>query len=97
MSVNKYNFNGEGLNRFFGALEARIMDAIWASGELSIKQVQERINLENPISFNAVNTVMNRLVEKKNISPDIHKDVQLSIDQYKPKKNFYTLKRKQSH
>ncbi|MBD0383164.1 BlaI/MecI/CopY family transcriptional regulator [Paenibacillus sedimenti] len=68
MSINKFKVNEEGLNRFFGALEAKIMEVIWAAGEQNIKQVQEKLSLESPISFNAVNTVMNRLVDKEHLS-----------------------------
>lgn len=54
----------QGLNHFFGPLEARIMDIIWASGTTTIRDVQTVLNQEEPISFNAVMTVMNRLLEK---------------------------------
>jgi predicted transcriptional regulator len=64
MKVKKFNVDEEGLNHFFGPLEAKIMDIIWSSEGLSIKEVQENLNIENPISFNAVMTVMNRLLEK---------------------------------
>jgi len=55
---------GEGLNRFFGPLEARIMAILWSSEGLTIKEVQSILNQESPISVNAVMTVMNRLVDK---------------------------------
>ncbi|GIP33215.1 BlaI/MecI/CopY family transcriptional regulator [Paenibacillus sp. J2TS4] len=64
MKVDKYNMNEEGLNRFFGPLEARIMERVWETGKASIKEVQELLDRESPISFNAVMTVMNRLCEK---------------------------------
>src|SRR5690349_8456223 len=64
MKINRINVHEEGLNRFFGPLEARIMRKIWDSGELSIKEVQQFLDQESPISFNAVMTVMNRLWEK---------------------------------
>lgn len=64
MTIKKFNIHEEGLNRFFGPLEAKIMDIIWSSEGLGIKEVQERLSRENPISFNTVMTVMNRLLEK---------------------------------
>jgi predicted transcriptional regulator len=70
MKINKYKMNEEGLNRFFGTLEAKIMDFIWTSGEASIKEVQEKLSQENPISFNAVMTVMNRLGEKGHLQKE---------------------------
>ncbi|SHE10869.1 copper transport repressor, CopY/TcrY family [Chlamydia abortus] len=60
--------NEEGLNRFFGPLEARIMERVWQTGRASIKEVQEMLCKEAPISFNAVMTVMNRLCEKGHLN-----------------------------
>lgn len=64
MKIKKFNVSEEGLNRFFGPLEARIMEILWSTEGMSIKDVQSILNQENPISFNAVMTVMNRLLEK---------------------------------
>lgn len=71
MKVNRINVYEEGLNRFFGPLEARIMQKIWDSGELSIKQVQQYLDQESPISFNTVMTVMNRLWEKGQLKKQV--------------------------
>jgi predicted transcriptional regulator len=65
MEVPYFKLNEEGLLRFFGPLEASIMDAIWSSSnQVTIKEVQNKIKYDHEISFNAVMTVMNRLVEK---------------------------------
>ncbi|WP_409344633.1 BlaI/MecI/CopY family transcriptional regulator [Paenibacillus sp. MBLB4367] len=64
MKIKRLNVSEEGLNRFFGPLEAKIMDILWTSDGLSIKEVQSVLNQENPISVNAVMTVMNRLLDK---------------------------------
>ncbi|OBZ14376.1 transcriptional regulator [Bacillus sp. FJAT-27264] len=64
MKIKKMNVGGEGLNRFFGPLEAKIMDILWSSEGLKIKEVQSILNQESPISVNAVMTVMNRLESK---------------------------------
>ncbi|MCD1260621.1 BlaI/MecI/CopY family transcriptional regulator [Paenibacillus athensensis] len=66
MRIDKINLQEAGTNRFFGSLEARIMDALWSrpSCEATIRDVQEQLDADGPISFNAVMTVMNRLVEK---------------------------------
>ena len=72
MKVNKMNLYEEGLNRFFGPLEARIMQKIWDSGESSIKEVQQFLNEMSPISFNAIMTVMNRLWEKGHLKKQVH-------------------------
>lgn len=64
MQIKRMNVNGEGMNRFFGPLESRIMELLWSSGELSIREVQSVLSQITPISVNAVMTVMNRLLEK---------------------------------
>lgn len=65
MKIRKFKYNETGLNRFFGPLEARIMDALWDAGTgLSIREVQARLETEQSSNFNTVMTVMNRLVEK---------------------------------
>jgi predicted transcriptional regulator len=64
MKIKKLNMNEEGLNRFFGSLEVKVMNTMWEKEKLTIKQAHEMINSENPISLNAVMTVMIRLTEK---------------------------------
>jgi len=56
--------NESGLNRFFGPLEAKVMDVLWHDCEMTIKEVQQVLAQEKPVSFNTVMTVMNRLVDK---------------------------------
>lgn len=67
MKLQNFKVHGNGLERFFGPLEARIMTALWdAEGELTIKEVQQALNKDKDkeMSFNTVMTVMNRLVDK---------------------------------
>ncbi|MCM3601293.1 BlaI/MecI/CopY family transcriptional regulator [Robertmurraya korlensis] len=66
MSIKRFKYNEEGLSRFFGPLEARIMELLWNNkqGEFSIKEVQQTLESEKNINFNTVMTVMNRLVDK---------------------------------
>jgi predicted transcriptional regulator len=68
MQIKRMNVNGEGLNRFFGPLEAKIMDILWSSDGSSIKEVQTILNQETSISVNTVMTVMNRLLEKGHLT-----------------------------
>ncbi|MEB9739460.1 BlaI/MecI/CopY family transcriptional regulator, partial [Bacillus cereus] len=49
---------------FFGPLEAKIMEIIWSTEGITIKEVQQKLSEESPVNFNTVMTVMNRLVEK---------------------------------
>lgn len=60
----KFNFNHRGLELFFGPLEACIMDILWTSPDLSIKDVQARLGKDKDLNFNTVMTVMNRLLDK---------------------------------
>lgn len=64
MNIKNFKYDEVGLNRFFGSLEAKIMEILWVENELSIKEVQQRLEKDKPINFNTVMTVMNRLVEK---------------------------------
>lgn len=66
LSIKRFKYNEEGLSRFFGPLEARIMELLWNNkqGEFSIKEVQQTLESEKNINFNTVMTVMNRLVDK---------------------------------
>jgi predicted transcriptional regulator len=66
LSIKRFKYNEEGLSRFFGPLEARIMELFWDSkqGEYSIKEVQQSLDSEKNSNFNTVMTVMNRLVDK---------------------------------
>jgi predicted transcriptional regulator len=58
----------EGLNRFFGPLEAKVMELIWTYNKVTIKIIQDSLNKDNNLSFNAIMTVMNRLKEKGHLN-----------------------------
>jgi len=64
LDIKKFNYSGEGLSRFFGPLEAKILELLWEGEELSIKEVQQRLEAEKKVNFNTVMTVMKRLVDK---------------------------------
>lgn len=64
MLIRKFKINESGLNRFFGPLEAKIMDILWNDVEMTIKDVQQVLDKDKQTNFNTVMTVMNRLVEK---------------------------------
>ena len=64
MRIRKFKINESGLNRFFGPLEAKILDILWDDAEMSIKEVQQVLEKEKTTNFNTVMTVMNRLTEK---------------------------------
>ena len=64
MHIKQFKYDEVGLSRFFGPLEAKIMEIIWDANELSIKECSTRLELDKPMNFNTIMTVMNRLVEK---------------------------------
>lgn len=64
MKIGKFKIHESGLNRFFGPLEAKIMDILWNKEAMTIKEVQSVLDKEKSTNFNTVMTVMNRLVEK---------------------------------
>lgn len=64
MNIHKFNFNQKGMERFFGPLEAKILDILWSHQEMSIKEVQQKLGKEKDLNFNTVMTVMNRLLTK---------------------------------
>ena len=64
MRIRKFKINESGLNRFFGPLEAKILDVLWDNTEMTIKEVQQELEKEKTTNFNTVMTVMNRLTEK---------------------------------
>ncbi|SYX86703.1 BlaI/MecI/CopY family transcriptional regulator [Paenibacillus alvei] len=64
MKIHNFKFHESGLNRFFGPLEAKVMSVLWEGSEMTIKDVQKKLEVEKCVNFNTVMTVMNRLVDK---------------------------------
>ncbi|MCG8214009.1 BlaI/MecI/CopY family transcriptional regulator, partial [Brenneria goodwinii] len=64
MRIHNFKVGERGLNRFFGPLEAKIMDILWAHPGSSIREVQTALEQDKDVNFNTVMTVMNRLVDK---------------------------------
>ncbi|MBP1964007.1 BlaI/MecI/CopY family transcriptional regulator [Paenibacillus aceris] len=82
MKMQNFKYEGSGLNRFFGPLEARIMEILWDKAqEMTIKDVQQKLDNDNKANnFNTVMTVMNRLVDKG----ILQKKTVARSSQYKP-------------
>ena len=93
MFTQNYKLNEQGLNHFFGPLEAKIMEIVWSSEGITIKEVQQKLSEESPVNFNTVMTVMNRLVEKLHLEKQTVKEVAYIV-LYKQKKNSYPIKRR---
>lgn len=87
VQVKKINLNEEGLHRFFGTLETKIMEILWVKGKLTIKQVHEIINNESPISLNAVMTVMVRLSDKGHLHKDSSGKGRNKVTYFSPTQN----------
>ena len=67
--MQNFKLKESGLNRFFGPLESKIMEILWtSSSEMTIKDVQQKLDEDKAINFNTVMTVMNRLVDKKDFT-----------------------------
>ena len=63
--IRIFRLGAQGLGRVLGELEATVMDVIWASsGPVTIREVTEQLQSRQPLAFNTVMTVMNRLVAK---------------------------------
>ncbi|WP_409294911.1 BlaI/MecI/CopY family transcriptional regulator [Peribacillus sp. SCS-26] len=64
MNINHFKYDKAGLDRFFGPLEAKIMEFLWQNDEQTIKSVQQHLEADKPLNFNTVMTVMKRLSAK---------------------------------
>lgn len=63
--IRTFRLGDQGLKRVLGELEAMVMEVVWASaGPVTIREVTERLRSHQPLAFNTVMTVMNRLVAK---------------------------------
>ncbi|MBX7150967.1 BlaI/MecI/CopY family transcriptional regulator [bacterium] len=66
--MKKYYFTFDprqtGLRKIFGDLEADIMEVLWNSGRLTVRDVFEKLKLKRRIAYTTVMTVMTRLAQK---------------------------------
>ena len=60
--VPNFKLNEKGLARFFGSLEARVMDALWTLEQATVQDVCEQLG--GRPNYKTIMTVMNRLAEK---------------------------------
>lgn len=56
--------HGRGLEKVLGGLESKIMDAVWSSGRSTVRDVHERLRLDQDLAYTTVMTVMSRLATK---------------------------------
>ena len=64
MRSKKLRLDQNGVGKALGELETEVMNCIWNRSAATVRQVCDSINIHKKISFNAVMTVMNRLIEK---------------------------------
>ncbi|MGH7319544.1 MAG: BlaI/MecI/CopY family transcriptional regulator [Candidatus Rokuibacteriota bacterium] len=55
---------GKGLRTVLGALESDVMEVVWARGEVSVRDVQRRLEAKRPIAYTTVMTTLARLARK---------------------------------
>lgn len=71
-----FNLNQKGSAKVLGEAESSIMEFIWDEKEASVRQVRDGISKKyKELSFNAVMTIMNRLVEKGLLKKKSHEGV----------------------
>lgn len=65
MKIQNFKVGATGMDRFFGPLEAQVMNILWDMDHpMTIKEVLASLQTTKPLSFNTIMTMMNRLVEK---------------------------------
>lgn len=52
------------LSDVLGPLEAEIMDAVWDTGEVTVRDVHNTLNTSHPIAYTTVMTTLGRLTDK---------------------------------
>lgn len=58
----QFKLEPAGLSRILGEVEAKIMETLWGCGCATVREMCGRLG--NKITFNAVMTIMNRLIKK---------------------------------
>jgi len=62
ITIQNFKLNQTGLGHIFGELEAKLMEAVWALGSPSVKEVIAY--WDGRLNYKTTLTVLNRLVEK---------------------------------
>jgi predicted transcriptional regulator len=52
------------LSEVLGPLEAEIMDVVWDTGEVTVRDVHNTLNSDRPIAYTTVMTTLGRLTDK---------------------------------
>lgn len=62
--ISDFKPHKAGLKKVFGDLEADIMEIVWNSEDVTVREVFEELRLEKKLAYTTVMTIMNRLVDK---------------------------------
>ncbi len=80
-SPKTIHLSGQGFEKALGELESKIMTLIWEQGSVTARSVRDDLAKQHrELSFNAVMTIMNRLVDKGILKKNTNKKVYI----YKP-------------
>lgn len=63
--ISEFKPHKIGLKKVLGDLEAEVMKIVWQSGEVTVRDVYEKLRLEKKLAYTTVMTIMTRLAEKK--------------------------------
>ena len=66
----RFKPSGSGLEKFFGKLEAEVMEVVWSNPPLTIKRALHFLNKKNSYAYTTIMTIMNRLVKKNILKRD---------------------------
>lgn len=68
MTLKNYSFtfdpDKKGLRKILGDLETDVMELVWVGGEMTVRQIHEKLKSRRNIAYTTVMTVMSRLAEK---------------------------------
>jgi BlaI family transcriptional regulator, penicillinase repressor len=54
----------EPLSEVLGPLEAEVMEVVWDEGEVTVRDVHERLSQRRPVAYTTVMTTLGRLADK---------------------------------
>lgn len=63
LPIQSFKLREKGLTQIFGELEAKLMEAVWALDQPSVKEVIDYLG--GDLNYKTTMTVLNRLVEKE--------------------------------
>lgn len=62
--LKKLTLDASGTGKFLGERESEVMEIVWRTGGVTVRDVCDMLCAERKYSFNTIMTIMNRLYEK---------------------------------